>query len=291
MQKDTLFDSRLSEREFGSYLVHVPSFLKWIESKSLNFPETNPQIDTYRFVQVEALLCAIERPFQSMTNEQAFIIVQSNPELRDEKAAREPGTAKWLLHADAHLQWRKLIVAAVKTGELKLLDYASKLTISGEALNALLVTLPGSDQLVESDAIQGGGAQAATEPLQVQTDAKAEPLPVAVTEQSVDEELAALFDGVKKQQLAAMFHELNSDSEKDLELWTSYIKEANHNGLDAARTSHGKYNPYKAGYWWLNKKGPTGWRSEQLDRRLAKNLPARSKGQESRLTGDDYKNQ
>ena len=75
---DTLFDSRLSDREFGSHLIHVPSLLNW--AGPTHFPETNPQIDAYKFAQVEALLCAIERVSQSMTTEQALNIVRSQPE-------------------------------------------------------------------------------------------------------------------------------------------------------------------------------------------------------------------
>ncbi len=120
-----------------------------------------------------------------------------------------------------------------------------------------------------------------------QTEAKAAPVSATPTEQSVDEDIASLFDGVGKQQLAAMFN-AKQDTTNDLDLWTGYIQQANKNELKNARTSHGKYNPYKAGLWWLDKKKPKGWTLERLNKRLAKNLPERSKGNESRLTGEDY---
>jgi len=120
-----------------------------------------------------------------------------------------------------------------------------------------------------------------------QTEARTAPVSVTTTEKSADEELASLFDGVRKQQLAAMFN-TQQDATSDLDLWTGYIRQANKNELENARTSHGKYNPYKAGLWWLDKKKPKGWTLERLNKRLAKNLPERSKGNESRLTGEEY---
>jgi hypothetical protein len=120
-----------------------------------------------------------------------------------------------------------------------------------------------------------------------QTQTKAAPVPVALTKQSVDDEIASLFDGVPKQQLAAMFN-VTQDATNDLDLWTGYIQQANKNELENARTEFGKYNPYKAGLWWLDKKKPKGWTLERLNKRLAKNLPERSKGSESRLTGEEY---
>jgi hypothetical protein len=150
---DTLFDSRLSEREFGSYVLHVPSLLKWAELKDgLHFPLTEPPLEKYKFVQVESLLCAIERVCLSMTNEQAFSIVQSNPELKSEKAAREPDTARWLLGADAHVKWKSQIAMAVNSRDLTLLDYPSLLPISPEALRVLLESLPYINQASASHA-------------------------------------------------------------------------------------------------------------------------------------------
>ena len=102
-----------------------------------------------------------------MTNEQAFSIVQSNPELKSQKAAREPDTARWLLGADAHVKWKSQMAMAVNSRDLTLLDYPSLLPISPEALRALLESLHHINQL---SAIDTG--QAAAEPLQTQTNKK-----------------------------------------------------------------------------------------------------------------------
>lgn len=119
------------------------------------------------------------------------------------------------------------------------------------------------------------------------TQAKAAPAPVALTEQSVDGEIASWFDGVGYEQLAAMFKE-HSDPKKNNAIWKSYADEAHKNGLKAARVLRGKFNPYRAGQWWLDRKNPTGWDTARLHRTLANNLPAQSLEHKPRLTGDDY---
>ena len=132
MQDDTLFDSRLSVREFGSYLLNVQCVLRWTDSAGLNFPKTNPPIENYKFAQVESLLCAIERPLQLLTPEQALEIARSTPGLQSHQAVINDNgrLARWLLHADAHVQWKELITAAVKSRELTLLSFHTKLPIT-----------------------------------------------------------------------------------------------------------------------------------------------------------------
>ena len=119
-----------------------------------------------------------------------------------------------------------------------------------------------------------------------QTEAKA--APANATEQSVEEEIASWFDGVGYEQLATMFKE-HPDPQKNEEIWKSYADEARNNKLKAARVSRAKFNPYRAGQWWLDRKNPTGWDKGRLHRTLANNLPARSLEHKPRLTGDDYK--
>lgn len=153
--QDTLFDSQLVEREFGSHVVHVPPFLEWVESKGLILPPSNPPIEDYNFAQVEAMLCAIERACSSMTPQQALDVVRTRPELfshrlhdadtDDEyierigvrtlrKKAPERGDARfarWQLCAGVHATWRKLIAAGIQNKEIALFDFASKLPIDG----------------------------------------------------------------------------------------------------------------------------------------------------------------
>ena len=142
--QSTLFDAELSVHMFGSHLLHVPSLRKWADSKGLYLPETNPPIDSYEFVQVEALLVAIMRVVHSsMTPEDAFCEVQNNPELNGHELAQHSSiTARWLIGADVHLQWRKEISAAINKQELKLLKRGSLLPVTSEDLEVLLSSMP-----------------------------------------------------------------------------------------------------------------------------------------------------
>lgn len=263
--QNILFDADLSVHKFGSYLLHVPSLKNWAEAKGFHFPKTNPPIENYEYVQVEALLVAIMRVVHSsMTPEEGFAFVQNDSEFKGEQLAQHPITAKWLLGADVYSQWRKEIAASIKKGELQLLKNLSLLPVTGEDLEVLFSNFPH---------IHSNSA----------------PLPVKISEQSVIEEIASWFDDVSYQQLAGMFKAYPT-YEQNEKVWKSYAAQAHRNGLkEAARISRAKFNPFKAGMWWLDRKRPTGWSSERLNRALANNLPPRSKEHEPRLTGKDFK--
>ena len=99
---------------------------------------------------------------------------------------------------------------------------------------------------------------------------------------SIDEKLAALFDALTVENLANMFP---TDSNKTTKKWKGWQNNAKQNGLFKARESHGKYNPYKAGLWFLKKK-INGWDIARLNRTLANNLPARSRDDKHLITGE-----
>lgn len=91
--------------------------------------------------------------------------------------------------------------------------------------------------------------------------------------------VADLFDPVSKEQLEAMF----PDSDK----WASYAERQSRNGLkDAAFVSRAKFNPYRAAQWWVDTQSPSGWTWERCLRKLASNLPPRSRDSKHLLTGD-----
>ena len=129
----TLFNKYLCEREFGSAVLHVETFQKWAVAKGLHL-RTAPALGEYEFAQVESLLCAIERGAAPQTTEDARAIIDSKPELAGHTVAvrfPEPDHSHvWLVGADAHLQWRKLIEQAIGACELQLLDGASYLPVS-----------------------------------------------------------------------------------------------------------------------------------------------------------------
>ena len=123
-----LFHADIVDRAFGSALLSVSRLRDWINSKGLHLI-TKPPINDFEFVQVEALLCAIERAASDgLTQPQAETIVRVSKTLADDPVADI--AAPWLIGADAHQQWRGVIGKAVQHGELALLDFGSKLPIN-----------------------------------------------------------------------------------------------------------------------------------------------------------------
>ena len=90
-----------------------------------------------------------------------------------------------------------------------------------------------------------------------------------------DETLADLFDSVPVEALEKMF----PTNDK----WKSWAEKAASNGLKIARTERAKFNPYKAGVWFV-RKGVEGWDVARLYRTLANNLPTRSRDEKYLLT-------
>lgn len=127
-----LFHPDLVDREFGSYLLSVPKLTEWAAKQGLEVV-THPPIGGFQFVQVEAFLCAIERAARESTRDeqQAAAIVQATPHLAQDRAAEV--APRWLVGADAHMQWRRLLERAVEGGELALLHFGSKLPIQASA--------------------------------------------------------------------------------------------------------------------------------------------------------------
>ncbi len=91
--------------------------------------------------------------------------------------------------------------------------------------------------------------------------------------------LAGLFDPVRKEQLETMF----PDGGK----WHKYLDKASINGLrEAAKAGRGQFNPFFAAKWWIGTKGPVGWTWERCLRKLANNLPPRSRDFKNLLVSD-----
>lgn len=140
-----LFHPDLVDREFGSHLIAVPKLTEWAEKQGLEVV-TQPPIGGFQFVQVEAFLCAIENAARENTPEpMADAIVQATPHLANNRAADI--APRWLVGADAHQQWRRLLERAVEAGELALLHFGSKLPIQArpEPQAAPVVAVNASD--------------------------------------------------------------------------------------------------------------------------------------------------
>ena len=122
-----LFHPELVNREFGSHLLPVSKLTEWAKKQGLEVT-TQPPIEGFQFVQVEAFLCSIERAAMGHTPApMAAAIVQATPHLANNRAADI--APRWLVGADAHMQWRRLLERAVEAGELVLLHFGSKLPI------------------------------------------------------------------------------------------------------------------------------------------------------------------
>lgn len=112
----------------------MPDFFAWLEANRL-WIVTNPDIKDYDFVQVESLLCAVERVAGEITDAEAQEIVDADPSLAADRMAKD--APRWLVGADAHRKWRVKLTQAVSDGELFLLDFGSKLPIALPAAAAL----------------------------------------------------------------------------------------------------------------------------------------------------------
>lgn len=117
---------------------------------------------------------------------------------------------------------------------------------------------------------------------QVQLKTQNEAIPVKQTGDDLDETLAALFDPIPVEALAKMFptNKLYSAVE-----WKAWAERASRNGLKDARQERRKFNPYKAGKWFV-RKGAEGWDDARLHRTLKNNLPARSNDDVHLLIGE-----
>lgn len=102
--------------------------------------------------------------------------------------------------------------------------------------------------------------------------------PATTTDDNISEEtLFALFDPVPVEALEKMFL---ADGQ-----WKKWVEKAKRNGLICAREGRAKFNPYKAGTWFILK-GAEGWDAARLYRVLSNNLPVRSLDKKYFLTGN-----
>jgi hypothetical protein len=92
-----------------------------------------------------------------------------------------------------------------------------------------------------------------------------------------DKALADLFDLVPVSALEKMFPANGK--------WVRWAGKAKANGLIEAREERAKFNPYLAALWFL-KQGRSGWDLARINRVLGNNLPARSRDEKWRLTGE-----
>jgi hypothetical protein len=130
----TSFDTRLIDREFGSYLLSVVELLTWAKKKRLRLPSFL-LIDAPAFVQFEYLICAMGSSTQDLSAVEARQIIQIDPVLKSDPAALL--APEWLISADASQKWRAYLRESIETGELTLLDFGSKLPVKPAAAEVI----------------------------------------------------------------------------------------------------------------------------------------------------------
>lgn len=123
-----LTDKHLFERELGNYMLSVPDLLEWAKSRGY-FLRTIPELDGYDMVQVESLLCAIQRAAEPSLDD-AMDMVAANPRLAGHRMADDSHLSRWLVGAEAQRQWREIITKAIADDELRVFDAVSLLPTS-----------------------------------------------------------------------------------------------------------------------------------------------------------------
>jgi hypothetical protein len=93
------------------------------------------------------------------------------------------------------------------------------------------------------------------------------PAATPISDASADDEIAAFFDPVTVEVLETMFPAGGK--------WERWAERAKDNGLIGARTARARFNPHKAGHWFLNR-GVPGWDQAHVYRVLKRALPLRS---------------
>jgi len=104
------------------------------------------------------------------------------------------------------------------------------------------------------------------------------------TNLDIEEAISGLFDPVGTAALEKMFP--TSPANPINSHWKKWAGKAAANGLKSARRGRGKFNPYRAALWWLNKHDPDGWDLARCQRTLANNLPVRSRDSRELLIGE-----
>ncbi|MGT2458789.1 hypothetical protein ACU4GI_38955 [Cupriavidus basilensis] len=133
----------LIAREFKDAVLSIAAFKAWLKARHLEIG-LQPELADQGFIQVESLLCAIERAArQEYTREQARAIVATRPAYARQALAALPSDhaaelesvlePTWLVGAEAHRAWREQLHQAIARGELLALCPVTKLPMVSKA--------------------------------------------------------------------------------------------------------------------------------------------------------------
>lgn len=130
----TRFNKGLTVRPFGSALLSIAELRAWL-ARGHQELETDPPLAESGFIQVEMLLCDIERAaLGEYTPEAAQAIVDARPDIASRELVDE--VPNWAIASERHLFWRKCLGAAIERKELVLLDPVTKQPIGRQANGA-----------------------------------------------------------------------------------------------------------------------------------------------------------
>lgn len=121
----TLVDPILFSREFGSQALRVHTLQAWAEKRGLTIPPTVPSVADFDMVALESLLVAIERGVPTMQDDAVLDIAKAIPCDAVMGKLIEKGvvqSARWLVGANIHQQWRGVLATAIANGELGTVD-------------------------------------------------------------------------------------------------------------------------------------------------------------------------
>lgn len=138
--ENTLFHESITDREWGANLIAVAALEQWVSEAGLIL-KTIPSLDNFDFVQAEALLCAIERYATQCTPAEALSAIRNDKTLKEHRVYKESPedpmpSHVWLYASEAPRQWRELIRNGLHTGDLALLNPASKLPLKPATYNS-----------------------------------------------------------------------------------------------------------------------------------------------------------
>lgn len=116
--------SDLTDEDFGDAVIATTFLQKWAQDQGTALP-IDPAVLRHEFLQVSALLAEIEAfAFRSIPAHKANALTLAR---RPEDDHSHVGRSRIQVSTSVETQWRRRMLDAVTTGELVLLDYASKL--------------------------------------------------------------------------------------------------------------------------------------------------------------------
>lgn len=114
-------------REFKDALLSVSELRAWLLQRG-DEVETDPPLCETGFIQVEALLCAIERAAHGQYSEAYARAIVCRSETLSEHDMADVAP-QWLIGAHRHAAWRDILRVAIERGELALRDPVTHLRV------------------------------------------------------------------------------------------------------------------------------------------------------------------